>query len=238
MQVETVFYLLFMWDLSHLLTPCSKEFQRFDALPFHPMNVANKVLDGLIASGDLFIGGKIPDAIPLHEDSNKKTYEVWGKFKCSVNEILETQKGCEITVAIWKRSSCSSWYQNRKWWMCLYRTLFEIKLKVYVKYLHELVNQYVIRFHPWPKWLLLCNETINFENDLSNEVWTEQFDQLLDCSAGPNPLLKNEKARLRAEYSTFVTNVIKAWDILKCDKVKYTQTELVHILLILTLTHC
>ena len=54
-QVETVFDLLFMRDLSHLLTYCSKEFQRFDVLPFHPMNVANKVLADLITSGDSFI---------------------------------------------------------------------------------------------------------------------------------------------------------------------------------------
>ena len=88
-QVEAVFDLLFMRDVSHLLTYCSKESQRFDVLPFDPMNVANKVLANLIASGDSFIGGKIPDSIPLHE---KKTYEVWGKCKCPVNKILETKK--------------------------------------------------------------------------------------------------------------------------------------------------
>ena len=76
-----------MRDLSHLLTYCSNEFQRFDVFPFDAMNVANKVLADLIASGDSFIGGKIPDAIPLHENSDKKTYKVWGKFKFSVNEI-------------------------------------------------------------------------------------------------------------------------------------------------------
>ena len=109
--------------------------------------------------------------------------------------------------------------------------MFEIKLNVYGKYLHGQVNQFIIRFHPWPKWLLLCNETFDFENDLSNEVRMEQFDQLLDCSAGPNPLLENEKARLRAEYSTIVTNVNKASDILKSDKVTYTQTDLWYLLL-------
>ena len=81
MQGETVFDLLFMRDLCHLLTYCSKEFQRFDVLPFDPMNVANKVLAYLIASGDSFISGQIPDAIPLRENSVKKTYAAWAKFK-------------------------------------------------------------------------------------------------------------------------------------------------------------
>ena len=42
--VETVLDLIFMRDLSHLLTYCSNEFQRFDVLPFYPMDVAEKVL--------------------------------------------------------------------------------------------------------------------------------------------------------------------------------------------------
>ena len=36
----------------------------------------------------------------------------------------------------------------------------------------------------------------------------------------------------RAEYSTFVMDVIKASYILKCDKVKYTQTDLWYFLLV------
>ena len=37
--VETVLDLIFMRDLSHLLTYCSKELQRFDVLPFYQMDV-------------------------------------------------------------------------------------------------------------------------------------------------------------------------------------------------------
>ena len=53
-----------MRDLSHLLIYCSKEFQRFDILPFYPMRIAGKIL---ISSGDSFKSGKISKAIDLHE---------------------------------------------------------------------------------------------------------------------------------------------------------------------------
>ena len=39
-QYEQVFDLLFIRDLSHLLMHTSKEFQRFDVLPFYPVNVS------------------------------------------------------------------------------------------------------------------------------------------------------------------------------------------------------
>ena len=47
-----------------------------------------------------FRSGKIPDAIPLHGNSDKKTYEVRGKLICSVDEIVETQefKGVKLLL--------------------------------------------------------------------------------------------------------------------------------------------
>ena len=95
-----------------------------------------------------------------------------------VNEILETQKvkGVKLLLPS-ERSRVTPRGTRMGNDESAYRTLFVIKLKVYGKYPHELVNHFVLRFHAWPKWLLLCNETFfNFENDLSNEVRMEQFD--------------------------------------------------------------
>ena len=64
--VESVLDLIFMRDLSHLLTYCSMEFQRFDVLPFYPMNIAEQVLSLLITSSESFNKGEIPEKIPLH----------------------------------------------------------------------------------------------------------------------------------------------------------------------------
>ena len=46
-QLHTVIDLLFMAGLSHLITICSKEFQRFDVLPFHVMKMYHKLKNHL-----------------------------------------------------------------------------------------------------------------------------------------------------------------------------------------------
>ena len=109
--VETVLDLIFMRDLSHLLTYCSKEFQRFDGLPFYPMDVAEKFLSHIINSSESFYNGRIPEHIPLHTNAESKrpSYIVWQEFEVSVNEILETvvQK-CRVIVTI--RKGCYSFW--------------------------------------------------------------------------------------------------------------------------------
>ena len=219
-----------MCDLSHLLTYCSKEFQRFDVLPFYPMNVADKVLLYLIAAGDSFKEGKIPDPIHLHVDSKQKEYVVWETFNNSAREILEKQKFENVNLIspsergrVTRRSTrigCDKESCN---------LLFDQQLRSYGSYLHELANQFVFRFHPWPKWLTLCNKCFNFENDLSQEKRKTSFNELLELPSSPNPLLDNEKIRLNAEYSTFLLNIVRESNML--EKEKYTQTELWYLLL-------
>ena len=107
-----------------------------------------------------------------------------------------------------------------------YRKLFEQKLIVYGNYLHNLSEQFVFRFHPWPQWLILCNEAFNFEiSDVSTETRKDSFEQLMECPFGPNPLLDNEKARLRSEYVTFLLNASNALDILKQGKPNFTDRQ-------------
>ena len=42
-QVELVVDLLFMMDLSHLMTFCSKELQRFDVVSFYAISVVDRL---------------------------------------------------------------------------------------------------------------------------------------------------------------------------------------------------
>ena len=62
------------------------------------------------------------------------------------------------------------------------------------------------RFEPWPKWLICCEEAFNFGNDLEQQERKEAFQKLMECQAGPNPLLTEEKKRLSAEYVTLRIN--------------------------------
>ena len=151
-QVQKVIDSLFMCDLSHLLTYRSKEFQRFDVLPFYPMNVADKVLSYLIAAGDSFKEGKIPDPIHLHVDSKQKEYVVWETFNNSAREILEEQNFKNVNLIspsergrVTRRSTRIGCDKES------YNLLFDQQLRSYGSYLHELANQFVFRFHPLSK---------------------------------------------------------------------------------------
>ena len=87
------------------------------------------------------------------------------------------------------------------------------------------------RFEPWPQWLILCDEAFNFESDISNEKRKNSFDKLMECPSGPNPLLKDEKYRLKSEFTSFLLNAKRASDSLKIANPNYTQSDLWYRLL-------
>ena len=112
-----------------------------------------------------------------------------------------------------------------------YRRIYDQKLIAYGTYLHNLGAQFVSRFHPWPKWLISCNEAFNFASNITYDTRMKAFEILMNCPFGPNPLLDDEKARLRAEFVTFMMNASKASEILKNEKPGFTQTDLWYLLL-------
>ena len=88
-QLELVVDLLFMMDLSHLLTFISKEFQRFDVLPFYAMKMYWELKHHLNVARDSFNSMKIPDKTSLR--AHGKSYVVWQTLENGVKAIIETQ---------------------------------------------------------------------------------------------------------------------------------------------------
>ena len=78
---------------------------------------------------------------------------------------------------------------------------------------------------------MACGEAFNFNNGFLTDARMIAFDNLLDCLAGPTPLLDNEKQRLKAEFLTFTLNVPDASATLNAEKTSFTQTELWYKLL-------
>ena len=87
-QYGKVFDLLFRRDLSHVFMHISKEFQRFDVLPFYPMNICEQLVESLISFADSFTNGVIPDGYKLHH--GKQQYVVWGPFKTDTQDIIKS----------------------------------------------------------------------------------------------------------------------------------------------------
>ena len=87
---KTVMYLLFMYEISQLMTLCSKQFQRFDVLPFEAMHAFNCLIKNLHVARESFLGKKPPKTIKIVFPSSK-TLNCWEFFQLSTNKICESQ---------------------------------------------------------------------------------------------------------------------------------------------------
>ena len=79
-----------------------------------------------------------------------------------------------------------------------------LEFSKFCTYIDSLVYHLQNRFVPWPTWLTLGNECFNFCKALPAEIKTNSFSLLLEEPSGPVPLIEEEKARLRAEYTTLL----------------------------------
>ena len=90
-QLEIVVDLLFMKDLSHLLTYSSKEFQRFDVLSFYAMNIYFNLKQQLHSARSSFESHKVPEPIHLHKNEYSDGYSVWKVFGDNIKLIIKSQ---------------------------------------------------------------------------------------------------------------------------------------------------
>ena len=60
-QVQTVTDLLFMSEISHIMTISSKRFQEFDVLPYHFLHAYNRVKNNLLAAKNSLKQGQFPE---------------------------------------------------------------------------------------------------------------------------------------------------------------------------------
>ena len=69
--------MLFMKEMGHIMTLCSKSQQRFDVLPFVDINDINRLKQRLNAAKKSFELGKQPDVFVIND------YKVWDFFNRS-----------------------------------------------------------------------------------------------------------------------------------------------------------
>ena len=202
LQAVTVTDMLFMKEMSHIMTLCSKSLQRFDVLPFVVINDINRLKQRLNDAKKSFELGKQPDVFVITND-----YKVWDFFNISSNQICENQTfhGVQLLVPGDRgrvtRSGSQYGYEKD-----VFSALIKSRYPKYTKYIQDVLDSIRRRFEPWPKWLICCEEAFNFGNDLEQQERKEAFQKLMECQAGPNPLLTEEKKRLSAEYVTLCIN--------------------------------
>ena len=191
-QATTVIDLLFMKEISQLMTICSKSLQRFDVLPFEAIADIDALKTKIHIAKEAFENNKIPNVIDLND------YKLWDFFNSSIQNICENQKfqGVELLVAGDRgrvtRSDAKHSYDKDN-----FGALVRSRYPKYAKYLHDIFDSLKRRFEPWPQWLTNCNNAFNFQNGLVIQERKVSFDNLMDCKCGPNPLLPEGKDYLQ-----------------------------------------
>ena len=82
------------------------------------------------------------------------------------------------------------------------------RFKSYRIYLDLLIFEFTNCFEPWPEWVIQSKNAFDFLNDLVFEERIECFAKLLEIPFGINPLLSEEKQRLKFEYTTLHLNAL------------------------------
>lgn len=223
-QLELVVNLLFMADISHLITFCSKEFQRFDVLPFHAMNMYFELKQNLHLARNSFCSSTVPRPIHLHKTEHQNSYSVWQSFGNCVNLIIETQAFQNVRLLVRTERgrvtrSGTIFCSDKEG----FRSIILQKYKNYMTYIDSLIRYLEQYFEPWPEWVVLCNNSFNFRNDLEIADRKESFKQLMDMPHGINTLLADEKLRLMSEYLTLYTNAMEVSKELSGDGFKIEQ---------------
>ena len=90
-QVTFILNLVFMREISHLLTIISKSSQKFDTLPFSAMNHFNKLKSSLTRAKEKFEIGEPPEFELLKETPHHKVFNLWEDFKVCVDRVLHDQ---------------------------------------------------------------------------------------------------------------------------------------------------
>ena len=225
-QLELVVDLLFMMDLSHLLTFCSKELQRFNVVPFYAMSVVDRLKCQLNNARDAFNSLKTPEFIHLHQTEHNKEYVVWQALDNGIKCITESQSFNNIHLLL--RSDRGRVTRSGTSFGCDKEGLRSIilqRFKGYRVYLDLIISELCNRFEPWPEWLVLSEKCLNFMNNWEFEDRRESFSKLLNTPHGIHPLLSDEKERLLAEYVTLHTNAMNVIAKLKGEDNQFTLEQ-------------
>ena len=166
-QVELVVDLLFMTDLSHLLMFCSKEFQRFNVLPFYAITVYKDLRRQLISARDSLNRSQAPQPVPLPETDYSKPYTVWNSFANYIRSVTESQ--CFQNIKLLLPSEIGRVTRSGTAFGCDkdgFQAIIMQRFKAYRMYLDLLITEFKNRFEPWPEWVELCHRSLYFKNDL------------------------------------------------------------------------
>ena len=151
-QLYFVLDLIFMREISHLMTMFSTSVQTFDVLPFHSMNQFEKLKENLSVAMEKFKLSQFPDTITLESRGNKKKYSLWSDFSKCIEMIRSDQSFYGFLLLLPNdrgrvlRSSVTD--------LVGFDAHIKSRFSMYGKYLEHLLFFLHSRFLPWPGWVV------------------------------------------------------------------------------------
>ena len=142
-QATTIIDLLFMKEISQIMTICSKSLQRFDVLSFEAMADIHAFKTNIHSAKESFQSSKIPNVIEISD------YKLWDFFTSSIKDICENQtfQGVELLMAGDRgrvtRSGAKDIYEKDN-----FSALVKSRYPKYAKYLHDILDSLTRRFEP------------------------------------------------------------------------------------------
>ena len=138
-QAKTVCDLLFMNEVSQLMTFCSKSFQKFDTLPFETMHAYEHLTHHLIQAKESLSKLTAPKPIKIIFP-NSQTYTVWELFGTSIRGICNTQTFHDVSLLVpGDRGRVTRSGQPYGYGKDAFTALVHSRFQKYEKYLVELL---------------------------------------------------------------------------------------------------
>ena len=147
-QAKTVTDLLFMQEISQLMTLCSKNFQNFDVLPFEVVKGYSQLFESLSKARDAFKEKKAPDSFMISSEKMAE-YSVWKLFKESIQEIIDSQTFHGVKLLIpgdrgrVTRQGISYGYDKEG-----FSSMIADRFADYEKYVENMLKSLQLRFEP------------------------------------------------------------------------------------------
>ena len=161
-QVIFVLNLLFMRELSHLITIFSKSSQTFDVLPFRGMCQFEKLKISLSKARDELKSGKAPKSETL-QSPHRKPFQLWQDFNDCTDILLKEQTFSSFKVLL--PSERGRVTRSGSVFDCdpgSYSQLVKSCFVKYSNYIEILLFNLHCRFVPWSYWVFSCNSYFNF----------------------------------------------------------------------------
>ena len=98
MQIGTMMDLLFfMYEISNLITLCSKEFQKFYVLPFHVSIVYNQLKSHLVSAKKSFEFSNMTTVVNI-KTRGGKDFSLWDLFSKTIETVKSERTFCDVKL--------------------------------------------------------------------------------------------------------------------------------------------